>query len=115
MDGKKSADKILGHQIRRHDLLEWMVTYQELRDILCYLKKVSPNDFQDVVQRFKQIQPAIEKPEEAGQKSPARIEVGDIVVEIQILGKERKPRKYSLICLFFSSSSIRKLSQIGSS
>lgn len=88
-DGKRSADKILGHQIQEHDFLEWMVDYQELRDILYCLKKASLIDFENIVQHFNRLQPTVEKPEKASSREP--IKVGNIIVERQFLGKQWKP------------------------
>jgi len=112
-NSKKSADKILGHQIQKNDFLEWMVDYQELRDILYCLKKVSPNDFRDIAQEFNQIQPETEEPEEAYQKPP--VVVGDIVIERQILRKQRKPTEpfpyvFVLFRLFYET--IPKLTRV---
>lgn len=85
-----------------------MVDYQELRDILYCLKKVSSSDFQDIVQKFNQIQPSVEKPEEAGQRGP--IKVGSIIVERQFLGKQWKPTElfpyvFVLFNLFYETTS----------
>lgn len=87
-NGKESADKILGHEIQESDFLEWMVDYQELRDILYCLKKVSLKDFQNIFLKFNQIQSDVVKPEDASQRSP--ITLGNIIIERQILGKQRK-------------------------
>ena len=107
-DGKKSAAKILGHCIQKCDFLEWMVNYQELRDIIYCLKKVSLTDFQTILHKFSQTQPAVEKPEEASQREP--IKVGNIIVERQFLGKQWKPTElfpyiFVLLRLFYEAIS----------
>jgi hypothetical protein len=88
IDGKISADKILGFQIQEQSFLEWMVDYREIRDILCCYKKVSSEDFHDIFQKFEQITPSAEKPEDVDQG--VRVEIGNIIIERQIMTKQRK-------------------------
>lgn len=88
-NGKKSADKILGHQIQKADYLEWMVDYQELRDILYCLKEEYPSDFEDIYRKFHRLTPQVDKPEDATRRDPTK--VGDIIIEREFLGKQWKP------------------------
>jgi len=104
-DGKKSADKILEYRIQKTDHLEWMVDYQELRDILYCFKEENLPDFEDIQKKFHQLCPQVDKPEDAIPRSPIR--VGNIIVERQFLPKQRKitelfPYVFVLFGLFYT-------------
>lgn len=108
IDGKKSSQKILGHKIQEDNRLEWMVNYEELRDILFCFKEKYPSEFQKIHENFIQIKPMVENAEKFKQETQFKIE--DITIEIKLLGKQRKlsenfPYVFVLFNLFYTKIS----------
>jgi len=81
--------------------LEWMVNYEELRDILFCFKEKYPSEFQKIHENFIQIKPMVENAEEFKQET--QFKIGDITIEIKLLGKQRKPsEKFPYVFVLFN-------------
>lgn len=101
INGKKSLEKILGHKIQNRYKLEWMVDYRELRDILFCFKEKCPSGFEKMYEKFTKLKPNISRPEDFRQERS--IKVGNIVIEIKLLKKQRKPsERFPYVFILFN-------------
>ena len=84
----------VGDVIMEGDAFEWMITNEEIRDILLALKHVSPDEYEAIKEDVEDVRPSdyINWQEVKG---PLRVELDEtgIIVEACLRGKQRKPEE----------------------
>ena len=84
----------VGDEIVKGDAFEWMITNEEVRDILLALRCISPNDYEVIKRAVDGVKPShyIKWHEVRGALRKELDDTG-IIVEASLRGKQRKPEE----------------------